>query len=70
VAEIKRLARCPFCNSEDIELHTIEQKLAMHVSEYSYVHCRNCGAEVSFTDNCTKQDTVQRWNRRALNLCN
>lgn len=67
---MQRLVRCPFCNGREVSMHTVYEPDG---TEYTYFECE-CGAMVQFSTRAgvpvTQSASVQRWNRRALNLCN
>jgi hypothetical protein len=67
---MQRLVRCPFCNGREVAMHTVYEPDG---TEYTYFECE-CGATVQFNTKMgvpvTQSASVQRWNRRALNLCN
>jgi transcription elongation factor Elf1 len=52
----KDIAPCPFCNSDDVELHR----------NFDYVYCKNCGARGSFFDG-HPQDAINAWNNKTTN---
>jgi hypothetical protein len=67
---MQRLVRCPFCNGREVSMHTIYEPDG---TEYTCFECE-CGAVTQFNTKMgvpvTQSASVQRWNRRALNLCN
>jgi lysyl-tRNA synthetase class I len=63
-----RLSKCPYCGSRRIAVHTVEE---WDKPDVTYFECE-CGAVVQFNTKAgvpvTQSASVQRWNRRAIEL--
>lgn len=62
------LSNCPFCESEDVEVGSLDSSDAIYDSDGGFLHsrytaeCNSCGAESGFCD--TKELAKEAWNKR------
>lgn len=61
------LKPCPFCGSEDLVIghSSCDEEFGSH---YPFIHCKGCGASVSYIDRWGlsdyEKDVIRTWNRR------
>ena len=70
-----KLKNCPFCDSKEVRLMTIDQwdehnycidseEELNDTNQYAYIHCYGCDTEFSFDEAECPRDVVEFFNRR------